>query len=158
MNNTLKLISAAALAAGFVLAQGPGGGTPPDPQTMIQRRVDMLANQLSLSDDQKAKAIAIFTNAFTASQSLQQSLQTNRQSLAAAVKNNDTAAIDTLAAAAGNLSGQLTAINSKSDAAFYAILTADQRAKLDQMPQRGPGGPGGPGGRGFGASRFAPAR
>ena len=152
MNTTLKLITTAALAAGCIFAQPPGGGTPPDPQTMISRRVDMLANQLSLTGDQKSMATTIFTNAFTASQAIQQSLQSNRQSLSDAVKKNDTAAIDTLAAASGTLSGQLTALNSKADAAFYAILTDDQKAKYDS----GRGGPGGgPGGlRGFGPSGF----
>jgi Spy/CpxP family protein refolding chaperone len=143
MNSTMKLLTAAALTAGCILAQGPGGGMPPDPQTMIQRRVNMLATQLSLSDDQKTKATTIFTSAFTASLTIQQSLQANRQSLADAVKKNDTAAIDTLASAAGALSGQLTAINSKAEAAFYAILTADQQTKLDGAPHGGPGRPGG---------------
>ena len=147
MNSTLKLLTAAALAAGCIFAQGPGGQMPPDPQTMIQRRVNMLANQLSLTDDQKAKATTIFTSAFTSSQSIQQSLQSNHQALADAVKKNDAAAIDTLSSAAGTLNGQLTAINSKAEAAFYAILTADQQTKLDSEPHRGPGGPGGFGGR-----------
>jgi Spy/CpxP family protein refolding chaperone len=147
MNKMTTILTAAALSTGIVFAQGPGG-TPPDPQTMIQRRVDMLATRLSLTDDQKAKATTIFTNAFTASQTVQQSLQSNRQSLSDAVKKNDTAAIDTLSSAAGVLSGQLTAINSRADAAFYAILTDDQKAKYDELPHGGPGGPGGP--RGFG--------
>jgi Spy/CpxP family protein refolding chaperone len=155
MNSTLKAFAAAALAAGCIVAQGRGGGTPPgvpaDPTTMIQRRVDMLANRLSLTDDQKAKAITNFTNAFTASQTVQQSLQSNRQSLADAVKRNDTAAIESLSTAAGSLSGELTAINSKADAAFYATLTDDQKTKYDSMPHGGPG-PGGPGG--FGPSRL----
>jgi hypothetical protein len=49
-----------------------------------------------------------------------------------------------LAAASGTLDGQLTAINSKAEAAFYAILTADQQTKFVSIPRRGPGGPGGP--------------
>jgi Spy/CpxP family protein refolding chaperone len=154
MNSTLKLFTAAALTAGCILAQGPGGGLPPDPQTMIQRRVEMLANRLSLTDDQKTKATTIFTSEFEASQTIQQSLQTNRQSLTEAVKKNDTAAIDTLSNAAGNLSGQLTAISSKADAALYALLTADQQAKFDEAGARGPGGPRGGGPGAFGAARF----
>ena len=127
------------------------GASPPDPQTMIQMRVDFLATQLSLTDDQKAKATTIFTNAFTASQTIRSNLQTARESLFSAVKKNDTAAIDQLAATMGSLTGQLTAIESKADAAFYAILTTDQQAKYDEMPRGGPGGgpgPMGPGGSG----------
>ena len=125
------------------VAQGPG--TPPDPATMIARRVNMLAAELSLTDAQKAGATTIFTNAYTASESIRTSLQANRTSLNTAVKNNDTAAIDQLSAAAGSLDGQLMAINNKADAAFYAILTAAQKAIYDSMPGggRGPGGPGG---------------
>ena len=55
----------------------------------------------------------------------------DRQSLGDAVKVNNTVSIDQIAANIGTLQGQITAINSKADAAFYAILTADQKAKLD---------------------------
>src|SRR5215831_14544584 len=99
------------------------GGTPPDPATMIQMRVSMLTSQLSLTDAQKTSATTIFTDAYTASQSIQSSLRTNRQSLSDAVKKNDTATIDQLSVTTGTLTGQLTAIQTKADAAFYAILT-----------------------------------
>ena len=135
------------LAAAMAFAQTQH--TPPDPATMAQMRVNMLASQLNLTDAQKTSALAIFTNAFTSAQTIQTSLQTNRTSLADAVKKNDSAAIDQLSAAAGTLSGQLTAINSKADAAFYMLLTADQKTLYDAMPHGGPGGPGpGPGGPG----------
>ncbi len=146
----------ACLAAGLLtvlaFAQGPGsgpmGGTPPDPQTMAQRRVDGLARFLNLTDDQKSSALPIFTKEATDSQSIRTSLQTNRQSISDAVKKNDVATIDSLATEAGTLNGQLIAIESKADAAFYAILTADQQTKYDRMLARGPGGPMGPGGFG----------
>lgn len=138
---------ATGLTAGVLLAQGPGG-PPPDPQTMIARRVDFLTTLLNLSDAQKAQALTIFTDAAKAGQTVRTELQANHDSLRAAVKKNDTATIDALAIAAGTLSGQMTAIESKADAAFYAILTADQQAKYDAMP-RGRGGPGGPGGPGM---------
>jgi Spy/CpxP family protein refolding chaperone len=146
------------LSAAFSAPQGPPmDGNPPDPQAMINRRVDFLATMLNLTDTQKTKAIAIFTDAHTSSQSVRSNLRTNHDALADAVKKNDTAAIDTLALTAGTLVGQLTAIESKADAAFYAILTPDQQTKYDAMPHRGPGGPGGPGGP-MGPGRFAPAR
>lgn len=141
------MMEKAAMLAGLGFAQGRGGA-PPDPQTMIQMRVDRMATSVSLTDAQKTKAIAIFTDAMSAGQPIQSDLQSNRQSLADAVKKNDTAAIGTLSITAGTLSGQLTAINTKAEAAFYAILTADQQAKYDAQPHGGPGGPGAFGGFG----------
>lgn len=146
-----KSIAAAVLSATLVFAQGHGphgqGGTPPDPQTMIQNRVDHLATLLTLTDAQKTQATAIFTNAFSSSQTLQTTLRTARESLPAAVKANNPASIDTIAASIGTFTGQLTAIQSKADAAFYNLLTADQRTKYDTFPHGGPGGFGGPGAR-----------
>src|SRR5580693_9495518 len=95
MLKTLPILSAAiALSTMLVVAQGPGA--PPDPQTMAQMRVNFLSAQLSLTDAQKASALGIYTNAYTASQAIQSSLQTNRQSIASAVLANNTAAIDQL--------------------------------------------------------------
>src|SRR5436190_22020020 len=100
--NISKLAIAAAFSAALVFAQGRGpGGTPPDPQTMIQRRVDFLASQLSLTDSQKAKAVTIFTDAYTASQDPRTQLRTASQSLNDAVKKDDLAAIDRLSATTG---------------------------------------------------------
>jgi Spy/CpxP family protein refolding chaperone len=142
---TTPKFSLTLLAAAMAFAQS--APTPPDPATMAQMRVNMLASQLNLTDAQKTSALSIFTTAFTSEQTIQTSLQTNRTALVDAVKKNDTAAIDQLSATAGTLSGQLTAINSKADAAFYATLTADQKTLYDAMPHGGPGGPGfgGPG-------------
>ena len=69
----------------------------------------------------------------TAAQPVRQQLQQGRQSLATAVKNNDTVQIQSLAAAQGALQGQALAIQSAAKAKFYAILTPDQKTKLDQM-------------------------
>ena len=133
-------------------AQGPGGphGAPPDAATMMQNRVNFLTSSLSLTAAQVAQATQIFTTASTASESIRTSQQSTRQSLAAAIKKNDVATIDSLALTSGQLSGELIAIESKADAQFYAILTADQQAKYDLMPHGGPGG--------FGPTGFGPAR
>ncbi len=148
-----KYLMAAALSVALVFAQrgpgGPGGpgGTPPDPQTMIQNRVAHLTTLLSLTDAQKTQATSLFTDAFTSSQTLHTSLRTARESLAAAVKANTPATIDQLATTIGTLTGQLTAIESKADAAFYNLLTVEQRTKYDSLHHGGPGGFGGPGPR-----------
>jgi Spy/CpxP family protein refolding chaperone len=146
MTRTLPVFSAAiALSAALAFAQGPG--TPPDPQNMAQMRVKMLAAQLSLTDSQQASAVTIYANAYTAGQTIQTSLQTNRQSISDAVKANNIGAIDQLSFTSGTLNGQLTAINAKAEAAFYAILTTEQRTKYDALPPGGGRGQGGPGGR-----------
>jgi len=152
-----SLFIAATVSAALVFAQGPrprasaGSGTPPDPSTMIQMRVNRLATLLGLTDTQRTQATTIFTNAFTASQSILTSLENAHQSLAAAVTANSTATIDQVSGTIGTLEGQLLAINSKADAAFYAILTSDQQTKFEAMPQGGLGVGFGPPGPGFGA-------
>ena len=146
--NMTKLLSAAALSAALVFAQRGPGGAPPDPATMIQMRVGFLANSLTLTDDQKARATTILTDAATASESIHTSERANRQALGDAVKQNNVGAIDQLSVTAGTLAGQLTAIDSKANAAIYALLTPDQQAKFDTIPHGGPGGGPGPGGAG----------
>jgi Spy/CpxP family protein refolding chaperone len=111
---------------------------------MVQNQVARLTTLLSLTPAQASQATTIFTNAATAISTLQTTLSTDRDSLQTAIKSNATANIDQLSATIGTLTGQITSVQSKADAAFYAILTTDQQAKLDQL-----------GGFGFG---FGPGR
>ncbi len=148
-------IVAPAVAATALLAQPPArrGDTPPDPGAFVERRVEFLTKLLSLTEDQRARATSIFTEAGEAAQAVNANLAAPRQALAEAIKTNSVAAIDQAASEIGGLHGQLTAIQAKADAAFYAILTPEQRTKYDALPRGGPGpgfGPGGfgPGGRG----------
>jgi Spy/CpxP family protein refolding chaperone len=152
---TLSLV-ATAVAAAALLAQPPArrGDTPPDPAAFVERRVDFLAKLLSLTEDQQARAKTIFAAAGEAVQAVNANFAAPREALAEAIKTNSVAAIDQAAGEIGRLHGQVTAIQAKADAAFYAILTPDQRTKYDAMPRGGPGpgfGPGGfgPGGRGM---------
>src|SRR6267378_6804034 len=123
---TLRLITLTTALAATMLAQRPGprggGGTPPDPATMAQHQVTRLTTLLSLTTAQAAQATTIFTNAATASSTVQTSLAADRDSLQTAVKGNATSTIDQLASSIGVLQGQLVAIQSKANAAFYAIL------------------------------------
>jgi len=159
-----KILTIAALSAVLGFAQGtptghgPGNGTPPDPAQRIARRVDALTRLLSLTDAQKQQATTLFTNADAESQSIRTQLRSANDAIAAAVKTNNTAAIDQNAATVGSLNGQLISIESKANAAFYAILTPDQQAKypVNGPGFGGPGGPGGPGQRGFGGFRRGP--
>ena len=156
----MKTLLNAALCTGLVttmlLAQGQfprAAGSPPDPATMVQHRVTRLTTLLGLSTAQATQATTIFTNAVTAITPLQTDLSGFRTSIQTAVKSNATATIDQLAASIGTTIGQITAIQEKADAAFYAILDSTQQAKLDAIggldggPGGGPGFGRGPGGR-----------
>jgi Spy/CpxP family protein refolding chaperone len=162
MNRIGRYLSIAAIMAGLTFGQSSGSTppSPPDPATMVQMRVAMLTSLLGLTDAQQTQATTIFTNAVTAAQAVQINEHTARQSLLTAIQSNDTASIDTLSQTIGGLVGQVIGINAKANAAFYAILTADQQTKYNTLPPGfgmgpggpgglgGPGGPGGPGGAG----------
>jgi Spy/CpxP family protein refolding chaperone len=129
--------------------QGPGG-----PWGSGQNRIEFLGTVLSLTDEQKTQAKAIFDAAQTAGTSLRETQGLQRTALNDAAKSNAAdGAIDDLAATLGTTSGQLAAIQTKAFAKFYALLTTEQRTKLDELQAKGRGmrGPGAepPAGLGF---------
>jgi len=149
-----KLMFAPAAFAAVLFAQRPFGtltsATPPDPATIAAKQVARLTSLLTLTTAQQTQATTIFTNALNAITPLQTTIRTDHTSLQTAVKSNDSATIDQLSSAIGTAQGQILSIQNKADAAFYAILTADQQTKLSQThffgglgfgPGRGPGGP-----------------
>jgi hypothetical protein len=117
--------------------------TPPDTATIVTNRVARLTKILTLTTAQAAQATTIFISSLNAITPLQTTLSTDRTSLAAAVKTNSISMIDQLSASIGSLNGQILDIQSKADAAFYAILDATQKTTLDASHT-------GRGGRGFG--------
>jgi Spy/CpxP family protein refolding chaperone len=124
-----------------------------DPATIAQHQVERLTQALSLTSAQQTQATSIYTASVTANQSVMSNLRQAQTSLAAAIKSNDSNSIATLSAQIGTLEGQMTANTAKADAAFNAILTADQQTKFTPgggFAGRGFGGPGGPRGRGRG--------
>ena len=149
MKSLMRTLLSATLLTGCMMAQRPFGvltsSSGPDPATIVQQRVERLTTLLSLTTAQAAQATTIFTNAQTAIAPLETNLYTYRTSMHAAVKSNAIATIDQLATQIGTATGQITALQNKADAAFYAILTADQQTKLDSTGGRGFGG--GPRGR-----------
>jgi Spy/CpxP family protein refolding chaperone len=144
--NWTKLTLTAAMLAASAFAQGPFGvmtaNTPPDPATIVQNRVSRLTSLLSLTAAQVTQATSIFTAAQNSVTPLQTSLDGYRPSLQSAVRSNSTATIDSLSASIGTAYGQVTAIQNKADAAFYAILTAAQQATLTASGGAGGGGRG----------------
>ena len=121
-------------AAALALGQNPP--KPPSLEEMVRHRVSYLTTVLSLTNTQQQQATAIFTNAANDARTVHDSLINVQESLSAAVKSNDNAAIEQAAATIGNLIAQLRA---KGEAAFYQILTADQQNKMTQIEKaRGP--------------------
>jgi hypothetical protein len=144
MKQSTKLMLLAVLGAATLLAQRPFGvltsSTPPSPATIVQNQVAALTSLLSLTSEQQSEATTIFTNALNSITPLQTTMKTDYQSLTTAVTSNATSTIDQLSSAIGSLYGQITDIQNKADAAFYAILTSSQQATLGNTPF--PGGPG----------------
>jgi Spy/CpxP family protein refolding chaperone len=124
-------------AAALLVGQHPP--KPPSPEEMVQHRVSYLTTVLSLTNMQQQQATTIFTNAAKDASTVHDSLRSAHESLSAAVKSNDNAAIEQAAATIGNLIAQLTAARAKGEATFYQILTADQQNKMTQLEKaRGP--------------------
>jgi len=137
MTKLFLLAALAILPAVPVLAQR---GRPFDGGS---RRLDFLAGYLGLSDTQKQQAQAIFDAARQAATAARGQLLSARDALRAASKANQSEAeLDRLASAAGAMEGQLAAIEAKAFAKFYALLTADQEMKYDEMRKRAGPGPG----------------
>lgn len=152
MLNVTRPAAVGILFAASIFAQGPFGvltsNTAPDPATVVANEVSHLTRLLTLTTAQQTQATTIFTAALKAITPLNTTLATDHTNLAAAVKTNSTSTIDSISANIGTLTGQITDIQNKADAAFYAILTADQKTKLDSSGGFGPAG--GQGGRGGG--------
>ena len=151
MKTLLKTAALVALSTGFILAQQ--GGAPPDPATMIANQVSRLTTLLDLTTAQATQISSILTTAQSSISTLQTTLQTDQTALATAITGNTTTTIDSEAATIGALQGQILDIQSKAQAAVYALLTSTQQTKLNTLggtgalgggPGPGRGGPGGP--------------
>jgi Spy/CpxP family protein refolding chaperone len=128
------------MAAGMAFAQAPAAPAQPAPGKAWNGRRGAVRRHmmqaLNLTDVQKAQAKALFQQARETAKPLAQQLKDTREAMSAAVKANDVAQIQHLAAQQGNLQGQLAAIRSEAMAKFYTNLTPEQRAKADQVQQR----------------------
>lgn len=132
MNRRILIAVFAILAALPLAAQGRGSGGG--------SRLDYLAGYLGLTDAQKTQAQAIFDAEKTASETLSGEAEAARDALSAAVKAGAAdAQIDTLSNAVGAIHAKLTAVHAKAQVKFRAILTAEQKAKLDARESNGPG-------------------
>ena len=120
--------------------------TPPTTAQIVSNLVARLTKLLDLTSTEQASATTIFTTEQTALATLRTSMHTARTALEADIKSDNTADISVQATTIGTLTTQQVEAQATADAAFYAILTADQQSKYDTLGPLGAGGPGGPGG------------
>jgi Spy/CpxP family protein refolding chaperone len=151
--NVKTLVLGTVLASAALAQMGGGMGNPPSSADMVANRVARLTKLLSLTTAQQTQATTIFTAAENTLSSLRTSMQTARTSLNTAIKNSDTAGISSAATQIGGITTQEVQTQATAEAAFYAILTAEQKTKYDQS---GPAGGGGWGGRGMGMGMGRP--
>jgi len=135
-NSLQPLMILLALAGTFANAQRH---EPPDPERMVEHRVNFLTEKLNLSSAQQQQATTIFTNAATNAKSSHDQMKAAHESLQSAVAKNDSAAIDQAANSIANLVAQSISSRAKAEAAFYQTLTPDQQAKYSQMRHHAPG-------------------
>ena len=133
MKNTVKSIAIIlALVASSAFAQQiapPSGG----PDRHAQHHLAMPTKHLDLTAAQQQQATTIFSNAAAAQTNIHNNMKTAHESLATAIKSNDTGAIEQAANTIGSLTAQMVSSHAKAQAAFFQILTPDQQAKMTQM-------------------------
>jgi Spy/CpxP family protein refolding chaperone len=115
------------------MAQAQTAHTPPTPGAMAQRQVQRYTTLLSLNTAQVDQATTFFTNEATAQSNSRASERAAHKALEAAIKANDTATIQSTATTLGQMTGEMMAAHAMARAQFYALLTADQKTKFDQL-------------------------
>ncbi len=145
MKKFTTILIATAFSAALIFAQTPTTttGTTASTHSPVQHQVAFLTTMLSLTADQQQQATTVFTAAATANSGLRSQEKTAHAALNTAVQNNDAAGIEAAATTLGNLTTQSVANQAKARAAFYQILTSDQKTKYNQFnSQNHFGGPG----------------
>lgn len=131
----------AVLLCGLAFAQAPA--MPPEPPSasdMAAHQVSRLTQRLSLTSDQQTKATEIFANAANSAESNRTNMRSAHDALIKAIEANNSGAITAAAQQIGNLTAEQIEAHANAQAAFYAILNADQKTKYQTMLMRGPHG------------------
>jgi len=126
-------LCAASMAAQTVMVGAPGMPGP-------MNEIDFLSGYLSLSSSQVEQAKPLFDAEHSSATKLLGSMKTAADALNAAEKSGQPdAELDRLGAVLGAVQGQLAANHSKTQVRFRALLTTEQKDKLDKMagPQTG---------------------
>ena len=98
----------------------------------MARRSELSDHPAPLTTGQATQATTIFTTALNSLPAIETQIDDAQTAMATAIKEA-TATITTQANTIGILEGQAIAIKAKADAAFYLLLTADQKTKLDSL-------------------------
>lgn len=138
------------LVAAFLITTAPGAGAQPGPGMKHGFGFgpgwwggSHLANALNLTDAQREKAQSIFDSAHRQTQALRDKIYEKRTAYWRSQKPLSDAEIDKLAAERAELMAKMQAIHEKAFSNFYNnVLTADQRAKYDQLRVKASPGPG----------------
>jgi protein CpxP len=145
-HSVLQIAGVAALAAG--MAFGQSAPTQPNQQNQPKNHMrrgaggpgamfERFGADLNLTDAQKEQAKQIFADARKSSESVHSQLSQNKQALSAAVKSGASEAqIDKLSNDMAPLLAQTTAIHTKAFAKFYALLTPEQKDKVNARMDR----------------------
>ena len=139
----LNIAGVAVLVAGMALAQNAPAQNSPHAgrhSAQVGSMIDRLSVKLNLTDTQKQQAQSIFAEARQSAQPVRTQIRQDKQALAAAVKSGSKAEIDRISNNMGPLLAQASAIHAKAFANFYAILTPDQKSKVDQRLSQRAGG------------------
>ncbi|HEY6230778.1 MAG TPA: Spy/CpxP family protein refolding chaperone [Pyrinomonadaceae bacterium] len=133
-----------ALAQGHPVGQGEKMRGPGGPEEMIEH----ISRELNLTDDQKVKAKALFEGQRATEEDRQTKLEAIHQQIEAATANGafDEAVIRPLASQQAQLMADEMVDHMRLHSQLFALLTAEQKVKAQEMMKRhgGPGGPGGP--------------
>jgi len=120
----------------FSLPPLPSTETAPSRGAQEMNRLGVLTYMLTLNKDQQDQVKAIFDNEEVSSRVLLKQLKESSDALKAAEKAGaDNPRIDTLAAEVASISGRLLAADARAESEVYALLSGEQRQKLDQLPQ-----------------------
>ncbi|HYP13954.1 MAG TPA: Spy/CpxP family protein refolding chaperone [Bryobacteraceae bacterium] len=115
-------------------AGGPGGFSGGFGGGLGIERLDGL---VGLSDSQETAIKAIYDAAKAQAEPLRAQIRTSHENVEAAVKaNKSDGEIEQLTAQQGTLTAQMAAIHAKARRQVWQQLTAEQRAKLDEMQTR----------------------
>ncbi len=128
------ILALAAASVPIVLAQPGSGNRGGD-------RLEYLTGYLVLTDGQVTQAKTIFDAESTATTTARGQLESAHTALTDAIKaSKSDAELDRLAATAGVISGNISAIHAKTTVKFAAILTSAQRDKFFALQDRQGGG------------------
>jgi hypothetical protein len=102
----------------------------PKTEAKTAKYLNSLNTLLGLTASQQQQATTMFTAAVTARAAIRSNMKAARQGLTTAIVNNDSAGINQASIALGSRTAQLTAAGAFANAAFYQILTTDQKNRL----------------------------